>query len=146
MCSSQGYEQGWWCGGEGVRGPGCTVSVIVSKFERCWASISSPVKRSEWTILLYSTGNSIQSLGIEHDGRQYEKKNIYVCMTGSLCCTASSCPGALNRSLPLSGSELPFMNVDFCIPWSSRSQSDPYFSSSSRKRVFFMNRELEGKK
>ena len=31
-------------------------------------------------VLLYSTGNYIQSLVIEHDGRQYEKKNIYVCL------------------------------------------------------------------
>ena len=34
----------------------------------------------------YSTGNYIQSLGIEQDERQYEIKNIYVCMTSSLCC------------------------------------------------------------
>jgi len=36
----------------------------------------------EWIsneILLYSTGNYIQSFGIEHDGRQYEKKNVYIC-------------------------------------------------------------------
>ena len=35
----------------------------------------------EWInngILLYSTGNYIQSLGLEHDGREYEKKNIYM--------------------------------------------------------------------
>ena len=32
--------------------------------------------------LLYSTGNYIQSLVIEHDGRQFEKKNVYKCMTG----------------------------------------------------------------
>ena len=36
---------------------------------------------------LYSKGNYIQSLGIDHDGRQYEKKNVYICTTGSLCCT-----------------------------------------------------------
>ena len=24
----------------------------------------------------------------EHDGREYAKKNVYRCMTGSLCCTA----------------------------------------------------------
>ena len=44
----------------------------------------------EWIsneILLYGTGNHIQSLRIEHDGRQYEKKNEYKGMTGSLCCT-----------------------------------------------------------
>ena len=36
----------------------------------------------EWIsneVLLYSTGSHIQSLGIEYDGRQYEKRNhIYV--------------------------------------------------------------------
>ena len=31
-------------------------------------------------ILLYSTVNNIQSLGIGHDGRQYEKKNVCVCV------------------------------------------------------------------
>ena len=50
----------------------------------------------EWKsneVLLYSTGNYIQSLVMEHDGRCYEKKNvciyIYICMhkMGSLCCT-----------------------------------------------------------
>ena len=33
----------------------------------------------EWIsdeVLLYSTGNYIHSLGVEHDGRQYEKKNV----------------------------------------------------------------------
>ena len=35
----------------------------------------------EWLsseVLLYSTENYIQSLGAEHDARQYEKKNVYV--------------------------------------------------------------------
>ena len=44
----------------------------------------------EWisnAVVLYSTGNHIQSFVMEHDGGQYEKKNVYVCMTGSLCCT-----------------------------------------------------------
>ena len=38
----------------------------------------------EWLnneVLLYNTQNCIQFLGIEHDGRVYEKKNMY--MTGS---------------------------------------------------------------
>ena len=39
-------------------------------------------------VLLYSTGNSIQSLEVEDDGLQYEKKNVYICMTGLLCYTA----------------------------------------------------------
>ena len=45
----------------------------------------------EWTsneVLLYNAGNYIQSNGIEHDGRQYEKKNVHLCMTGSHCWTA----------------------------------------------------------
>ena len=35
----------------------------------------------EWIsneVLLYSTGNYIQSLGIEYDGRQYENMYIYI--------------------------------------------------------------------
>ena len=35
----------------------------------------------EWEgseVLLYSTGNYYQSLGVEPDGRYYEKKNIYM--------------------------------------------------------------------
>ena len=45
----------------------------------------------EWIkneVLLYSTGNSIQSLGTDHDGREYKKGNVCVCMTGSLDCRA----------------------------------------------------------
>ena len=48
-------------------------------------------------VLLYSTVYYIQFLGVEHDGRQYEKTNVCMCvcvcvcvciyMTGSLCCT-----------------------------------------------------------
>ena len=37
-------------------------------------------------VLLCSSGSSSQFLGIEHDGTKYEKKNVCVCMTGSLCC------------------------------------------------------------
>ena len=35
----------------------------------------------EWVsneVLPCSTGNYIQSLGMEHDGREYEKKNVYI--------------------------------------------------------------------
>ena len=34
--------------------------------------------------LLYSTGNYIQYLKINHNGKQYENKYIYI--TGSVCC------------------------------------------------------------
>ena len=39
-------------------------------------------------VLLYSRGSYVQSLGVEHDERQYEKKNVHICMNGSLSCTA----------------------------------------------------------
>ena len=35
----------------------------------------------EWIskeVLLYSTGNSIQSPGIDHDGKEYKKNNVYI--------------------------------------------------------------------
>ena len=38
-------------------------------------------------ILLHSTANDIQSLVMEHDEGEREEKNIYICITGSLCCT-----------------------------------------------------------
>ena len=50
-------------------------------------------KPLEWIsngVLLYNTGNYIQSLRIEHDGRWYEKMNVYICVAGSLCCTAEN--------------------------------------------------------
>lgn len=33
-------------------------------------------------------GKHIKPLGIDRDGRLYEKKNVCMCMTGSLCCAA----------------------------------------------------------
>ena len=51
----------------------------------------------EWIsneVLPYSTGNYIQSLVMEHDGKYYGKTNVYICVCvyiyvwGSLCCTA----------------------------------------------------------
>lgn len=53
---------------------------------------SSPCKllHLEWmsnAVLLYSTGNCTQPLGLEHDGRQYKKGYVHRLMTGSLCCT-----------------------------------------------------------
>ena len=45
----------------------------------------------EWMsneVLLYGTGNYIQSHVLEHDGRQDEEKNVYISVTGSLCCKA----------------------------------------------------------
>ena len=46
----------------------------------------------EWIknkILMYSTGNCIQYLVINHNGKEYIKKmNVYISITESLCCTA----------------------------------------------------------
>ena len=61
--------------------------------EMDWEFGVSRCKQShlEWIsneVLLYSTGNYIQSLVMEHDGGYCEKKNVYICITGSLCCTA----------------------------------------------------------
>ena len=34
----------------------------------------------------YSTAQGTYSIfGIKYDGRKYEKKNVYICMTESLC-------------------------------------------------------------
>ena len=35
-------------------------------------------------------GKYIQSLEIDHGGREYEKNTVYIHITGSLCCTAES--------------------------------------------------------
>ena len=46
----------------------------------------------EWLnnkVLLYSTGNYIQYPVINHNGKVYFK-NVYVCITESLCCTAET--------------------------------------------------------
>ena len=39
-------------------------------------------------VLLYSTGNYIQYPVISHNGEEYDKECIYICITESLCCTA----------------------------------------------------------
>ena len=44
----------------------------------------------EWMddkVLLYSPGNYIQCPGINHNGKEYKKKNVYICITESPCCT-----------------------------------------------------------
>ena len=44
----------------------------------------------EWInnkVLLYSSGNYIQYPWINHNRKEY-KKNVYMCMTESLCCAA----------------------------------------------------------
>ena len=39
-------------------------------------------------VLLYSTGNYIQYPVINHNGKEYEKESVYICITESLCYTA----------------------------------------------------------
>ena len=41
-------------------------------------------------VLLYSTGNYSQYPVINHNGKEYEKECVYICVTESLCCTAES--------------------------------------------------------
>ena len=46
-----------------------------------WVSRCKLLHCLEWIsngVLLESTGNSIQSSWIEHDGRQHEKKKVYI--------------------------------------------------------------------
>ena len=38
-------------------------------------------------VLLYSTGNYIQYPVINHNGKEYEKEYVHICITESLCCT-----------------------------------------------------------
>ena len=39
-------------------------------------------------VLLQSTENYIQHPMTNHNGKEYFKKNVYICITESLCCTA----------------------------------------------------------
>ena len=41
-------------------------------------------------ILMNSTGNSIEYPVIDHNGKEYKNKNVYMCITESLCCTAET--------------------------------------------------------
>ena len=60
-------EQTWGCQGGGRSGMDGEFGVGRRKLlHRKWIN----------NILQYSTGNSIHSLGIDHDGRPYEKKNV----------------------------------------------------------------------
>ena len=39
-------------------------------------------------VLLYNTGNYVQYLRINYNGKEYEKRmDICICITESLCCT-----------------------------------------------------------
>ena len=45
----------------------------------------------EWinsNVQLYSTGNYIQCLVKNYNGKEYEKSYTYICITEPLCCTA----------------------------------------------------------
>ena len=41
---------------------------------------SAKVTNERDEFLLYSTGNYIHSLGMDHDGGEYKKGNVYICM------------------------------------------------------------------
>ena len=65
----------------------------------------------EWIsneVLLYSAGNYIQSLGVEHDGRGYEEKNIYIYICVCVClymCVCVCC------SVPSKGRLIPIIRM-----------------------------------
>ena len=63
-----------------------------------WQMRAITIRMISNEVLLYRIGNYIKSLGIDHNGRQYQKKNMYMCvyiymymyiyaLTGSLCFT-----------------------------------------------------------
>ena len=62
--------RGWTYGEEGVSGMDWGFGV-----SRCELLHLAWVSNE---VLLSSTGNFIHSFGIEHDGRSYEKKNVYI--------------------------------------------------------------------
>ena len=81
--------------GKGLEG--ITFTIIIRKNlsgrEREFGVSRYKLLHLEWIsneILLYSPRNNIWSLVIEHDGGYCEKKNVYIRITGSLCCTAET--------------------------------------------------------
>lgn len=83
MCGCHGGGGGRGMGGEfGVR--------RCQRFHLEW--------RSQW-VLLCSPGTSIQSPGIDRDGRSFEKGNVCICTVGSLRCAAETGPALQSTSL-----------------------------------------------
>ena len=73
------------CGCQGGRGEGEGMDWVFG-VGRC------KLLHLEWInnkVLWYSTRNYIESPGINHNGKEYLKKNVYVRKTESLCCTAA---------------------------------------------------------
>ena len=75
---------GWTCGCQGgVGGSGMDGKFGVNRCKRL------PLGWISNEVLLYSTGNYIWSLRMEHD--KVRKKNVYIlCVNGSLCCTVEN--------------------------------------------------------
>ena len=57
-------------------------------------------------VLLYSTGNYIQYPVINHNGKEYERICIYMCITESLCCTAE-----INTTLQINYTSIKFLKM-----------------------------------
>ena len=70
--------------------------LVVAKVEGAGSGIDQEFEVSrykllyvEWIsneVLLYCTGNYIQSLGADHDVREHKKRNVYINMMGSFVC------------------------------------------------------------
>ena len=75
-------EQSGGCQGGGDWGRGGMGGLGVSRCKLLYR---------EWInnkVLLSGTETYIQCPGISHNGKEYFKKNVYICITESLCCTA----------------------------------------------------------
>ena len=44
----------------------------------------------QWDPAVYSTGKYIQQPVIYHNGKEYKKECIYICITELLCCAAEN--------------------------------------------------------
>ena len=59
--------------------------VPISPGERCKLLYIDQISNK---VFLHSTENYIQYPMINHNGKEYKKKNVYICITEALCCTA----------------------------------------------------------
>ena len=75
----------------GCQGGGDVGRDGVGVWDQQMQAIIYRMDKQEWInnkVLLYSTGNYIQHPVINHNGKGYKKKNVQMCITESLGCTA----------------------------------------------------------
>ena len=64
---------------KGEMGEGKGRDKLISRYKLLY------IKQTNNKVLLYSTGNYVQYLIINYNGKEYEKESV--CITESLCCT-----------------------------------------------------------